>query len=66
MLKLTIETNNDAFKYNAYTYNECDELASILRKIADKIEGCRLSDYPQLIVRDINGNNCGVLTLTED
>ena len=61
MLELTIETENDAF-----ADNPCDELARILRNLADKIKGCQLSDYPQLIIRDINGNNCGMLTLTED
>jgi hypothetical protein len=61
MLRIDIETDNAAFEEYAGT-----ELARILRFAADKIEGYQLSDYPMLVLRDINGNSCGVLTLTEE
>lgn len=55
MFKLEIDTGNAAFDGGACR----DEVARILRKVADQIEG----QYNAAIVQDINGNNCGAYRL---
>lgn len=53
-VEIYLEANNDAFSEAPR-----DEIARILRDAADKIELNPLSE--QLILRDINGNNVGLL-----
>ena len=53
MIKITIKTDNAAFSDGR------TELARILRDLADRFENSRA-----LIVRDVNGNTCGSVTLT--
>lgn len=50
-LTLTIEANNDAFHDSKE-----QEVARILRELADKIE----SGADEVILRDINGNRVGI------
>jgi hypothetical protein len=67
MFKLEINTENSAF------YIECGhpdtgeealragpELARILRDLADRLERDGCTDSCQMILRDINGNACGL------
>ncbi len=52
MFRVKIETGNAAFD------NDSDEVARILRELADKIceDGC----YQTIKLRDINGNTVGL------
>ena len=55
MLKLTIETDNDAFEDDAH-----QELARILQELAIEIVASPRHSYA---LYDINGNRVGVCTL---
>ena len=53
MLKLKLETDNQAFN------QEGQEVARILRGLADRLENLDKLQESQLPLRDINGNNVG-------
>lgn len=66
MLTVTIHTGGDAFNGGAGA-----ELARILRKLADDLEGAGADwgdtlDGAQLRLYDVNGNHVGAADLTTD
>ena len=52
MYNVTIETENAAFEGD----DKCDEVARILRRLAQNVENMGLCEY---VLRDINGNRVG-------
>lgn len=61
MLRLTIETDNDAFADG----NLSHELARILRECASRLQESGGSTHRwESTVRDVNGNACGRLVVT--
>lgn len=58
-ITITINTSNEAFETHAEW-----ELARILRELAKGIEGGSIDDDIKL--RDINGNEVGQLTVSDD
>lgn len=55
-LKLKLETSNAAFHNDCNGHNEGEEVASILRVLADKVEQGECGG----LLRDTNGNHVGV------
>lgn len=64
--KLTIEVDNDAFVEHDYpTYTSAGpELARILRRIADQVEGGGIDYTWYQIIRDVNGNDVGTYVMS--
>lgn len=64
--KLTIEVDNDAFVEHDYpTYLSAGpELARILRRIADQVEGGGIDYTWYQIIRDVNGNDVGTYVMS--
>lgn len=61
-INITIKTDNAAFEYNAGA-----EFTRILRDLAYRIDnGDFEADFHSAIIRDVNGNSCGTLSVTDD
>lgn len=59
-LKIKITTGNAAFDDG----NECAEVARILRELAVRVENCNDLYYAATVLRDVNGNSAGHMTVT--
>lgn len=51
-LTLTIDCDNAAFE-------DCGEVARILRELAERVDGREAHDMDEIILRDVNGNRVG-------
>lgn len=54
-ITISIKTTNEAFKDAFTEESEGQEIARILRKLADKLEDCYYPDF----LKDLNGNKVG-------
>ena len=67
MLKIRIKTDNQAFRQESFNGEfdfpqEGQEVARILRDLADKLEHLDKLQESQLPLRDLNGNTVGYYT----
>jgi hypothetical protein len=60
-MKTIIKVNMDNA---AFTDEEGTELARILRKLADNIDGGGLDELSNKLLKDINGNTCGTFKVS--
>lgn len=64
--KLTVDCDNDAFIEHDYPtfWSAGPELARILRKVADQVEGGGLDYTWSVDILDVNGNKVGTYVLS--
>jgi hypothetical protein len=58
-ITMTLETSNAAFDYEG----AASEIARIMREAAARIERDGMAHPAGIVLRDVNGNRCGLLTI---